>query len=644
VLPALAPNDSALRFCYFAAHETGVDLMLSEPGKKGRRVEHRLLSAGQSPTYESFHLFQNRPDASASGLIALSAKHGGRDALYLVDSHSRRVLRHMEFHNLVAILDPSIVPGDQAVVFSAQEYSGRSDIYRATWGGDRVRLERLTNDDFDDVEPDVSPDGRWVAFATDRGNQGRHAIYRLSLSGGVPERVSDPPSGDDRQPVYSPDGKWIAFRSTRGGTSDLYLRPSEPGLEARRVTRMEGPVYDPDWLANGKGLIYTGQERVEFQSYVTCFDPDTLHVESEQRLPGPVAVLPTDVGTEDAGAPKDDGIYMGPKHAYERRLGLDMVQNAFAVDPAMGAAGAGQIALSDVLGNESIQIYVANDAEQFGGNFWDGFEGGLTYINQARRLNWGVGVFRLNQVYDPDLDVVRREPRTGVLGLAMYPFNKYTRVEGSVLIRHASDHLLRDGVSQDVDLVSHYVSLVHDNASWTELGPSTGSRWILSTGFTRGMTSGAADYNTALAEVRHYQRPLPVLVSATRVQGQASFGNDAQRYYLGGYGSLPGYDRRALYGTRTLLVQQEFRLPMVRGLTLAVPRAWEFPTISAALFADWAMSWDGFTEQRLGSMGTGVFIGGGYYPVLRWNFSWNTSDYQRFTQHPRTQFVIGYNF
>jgi len=644
VLPWVSRSDSSLRFCYFEAHETGVDLMLSEPGKHGHRSEHRLLSSGASPTYESFHLFQNRPDASASGLVALSAKHGGRDALYLVDSRRRRVVRHMEFKNLVAILDPAIVPGDRAVIFSAQDYSGRNDLYRVTCVKDRVKLERLTNDDFDDVEPDVSPDGRWVVFASDRGNQGRHAIYRLSLDGGVPERVSDPPSGDDRQPVVSPDGKWIAFRSTRGGTSDLYVRPFEPSHEARRVTRMAGPVYDPDWLANGKGLVYTGEERVEFQSYVMAFDPDTLASESEIKPPGPVAVLPTDVGTEEPKGPKDTGVYDGPKHAYERHLGLDLVQNAFAVDPALGAGGAGQVALSDVLGNETIQIYLANTAEQFGGNFWDGLEGGLTYINQSRRLNWGMGIFRLNQVYDPDLDVVRREPRTGILGLASYPFSKYSRIEGSVLIRHATDHLLRDGVSQSVDLVSHYVSLVHDNASWTELGPSTGSRWILSGGFTRGMNSAAADYSTALAEVRHYQRPLSVLVSATRIQAQASFGQDAQRYYLGGYSTLPGYDRRALNGTRTLLLQQEFRLPVMRGLTLAIPRAWEFPTISAAVYANWAMSWDGFYEQRMGSAGTGVFFGGGYYPVIRWNFSWLTADFHSFTMHPRTQFLIGYNF
>jgi hypothetical protein len=644
VLPSAA-GDTTLRFCYFMARESGTELMVSEPGPKGKRKDRRMLRAGQSASYESFHLFQNRPDASASGMVALSAKHGGRDALYLMDSRTGRVIRRMEFPHLVAILDPSIAPGDSAVIFSAQDYGGRSDLYRVTWKS-RVQLERLTQDSFDDVEPDVSPDGKWVAFSSDRGDLEHHAIFRLSLAGGTPERVSHPTRGDDRQPVYSPDGKWIAFRSTRSGSSDLWVRPSEPSFEARRVTRTAGPVYDPDWLARGTGLLYTGQEKVEFQSYATRFDIDTLAIEVETPPETrPVASLTTDVVLAGGlGTPKASGVYDGPKHAYERRLGLDLVQNAFALDPSLGAGGGGQIAISDVLGNEKIHIYLANDSERFGSGFWDGFEGGVTYINQSRRLNYGIGLFRLTQLYDPDLDQVRRERRVGVLGLAMYPFNRFTRIEGSMLVRHASDHRLRNDEMKDVDLVSHYMSLIHDNSGWSMLGPSTGSRLLLSAGFTRDMTSGAADYGTVLAEIRHYERPLPVLVSASRVQGQASFGNDAQRFYLGGLTSLRGYDRRSLSGSKTLLVQQEFRLPLVRGLTFALPRAWEFPTISTALFADWAMGVDEQFTERKGSVGAGAFIGGGYYPVIRWNFTWTTPDFQTFARRPRTQFLIGFNF
>ncbi len=211
VLPNADAADTSVRFCYFSAGEGGIELMVNQPDARGRRHSHRILRGGQSASFESFHLFLNRPDASPSGLIALSSKRGGRDAIYVVRASDGRVLHHFEFNQLVALNNPSLMPGDSALVFSAQDYGGSSDLYRVSWSDDLlrpVRLERLTSDDYDDLEPDVSPDGRWVAFASDRGERGGHySLYRLALAGGELERLSDAPCGDDRQPVYPPTAR-----------------------------------------------------------------------------------------------------------------------------------------------------------------------------------------------------------------------------------------------------------------------------------------------------------------------------------------------------------------------------------------------------------------------------------------------------
>jgi hypothetical protein len=626
-------SDTTVRFCYFAASEGGVDLMINEPtGKKGRRRDVRVLRGGLSPQFESFHLFQNRADVSPSGLIALSSKHGSRDALFIVDAQKKRVLRRFDFPKLVAINDPALVPGDTAAVFSAQDYSGRSDLYRARWGGSSVHLERLTNDDYDDLEPDVSPDGQWLVFSSDRCDRGgNYSLFRLPLAGGPIEAISEPAKGDDRQPVYSPDGKWIAFRSTRGGISDLYVRPASGAPEARRVSRLMGPALDPDWLPSGHGLLFTAQHGVRFQTYHVAFNADTLPAEVETKAPRS-PILPVAVSTEESAT-------------YQRRLSLDLAQNGVSLDPGLSSpGGVGQIALSDVLGNEQLYLFLSNDSDRFG-KFWDGFEGGVTYINRARRLNWGLGLFRLTQVYDADFDEVRRERRVGMMGLASYPFTKFTRVEGSVMVRHASDHLLRNGQSMNVDMVSNYLAFVHDNSRWTYLGPSGGIKLYLSGGITRDLTSGAGDYGTLLGEIRHYAQPIPQMVSASRIQAQSSMLADAQRHYLGGWGSLRGYDRRALSGLRTVLAQQELRFPLMRGLTFAIPTAWAFPPINGAVFADAAWTWsEGGQTDRAGSVGTGVYLGGGYFPAIRWNFVWRTTDFRNFSKEPHTQFSIGYNF
>jgi hypothetical protein len=629
IVPSADPADTTVRFCYFQAGEGGIQLMISEVDEHGRRRDRRLLRGGQSPAFESFHLFQNRPDATAAGRVVLSSKRGGRDALYVLDAADGDVLHRAEFPTLVSVNDPAFIPGGRAVVFSAQDYGGRSDLYRVTWGEDGHRLERLTNDDYDDLEPDVSPDGRWVAFASDRADRGGHySLFRISLEDGRIEQVSAHRQGDDRQPVYSHDGRWIAFRSTREGISDLYVRPAEPSNEFRRVTHLTGPATDPDWLTAGGGLAFTGQDGLEFQTYVMRFSPDTL--EPRRETPGETAPLLAAEVFEEERTP------------YQRRLGLDLVTNALSYDPGLGTGGGGAVALSDMLGNEQLLIYIGNDSERFG-DFWDGFEGGLTYVNRSQRLNWGVGAFRLTQIYDADLDVVRRERRVGIVGLASYPFSKFTRIEGSVLVRHASDHLLRNGTFDNVDLVSNFATIVHDNTGWSFLGPSAGSRMFFSAGVTRDMSSGEGDFGTLIGDWRHYERVMNV-VSATRVQAQSSHGRDAGRFYLGGFNSLRGYERRALAGTRTLLLQQELRFPLVRGLVFAIPAPWMFPTVSGAVFADAAWGWEEGLVDRRGVLGSAVYLGGGYYPVIRWNFVWRTDDWRSFERTPGTQFVIGINF
>ena len=152
--------------------------------------------------------------------------------------------------------------------------------------------------------------------------------------------------------------------------------------------------------------------------------------------------------------------------------------------------------------------------------------------------------------------------------------------------------------------------------------------------------------------------PIPNFVLATKAQAQSSFGRDSQRFYLGGASSIRGYERRALSGLQTVVLQSEARFPVLRGLTLAVPSPWMFPTINGAVFADAAWAWDHFDDTgsllqqtfaepadvRAGAVGASLFMGGGYYPALRWNVAWRTNDFRNFTRRRGLQFRIEYNF
>ncbi|MBK7367484.1 MAG: PD40 domain-containing protein [Candidatus Eisenbacteria bacterium] len=648
-LPNASPTDTTVRLCFFEVNDGAVDLVVSEPDS-GRRRERRMLRSGGSPAFESFHLFQNRPGVSPSGRVVISSQHGGRDALYVIDSRRGEVIERLEFPELVAIHDPVLAPGDSAVIFAAQDYDGQSDLYMARVGASgpgagagagsdrrgRPELRRLTHDDFDDLDPAVSPDGRWVAFASDRCDlAGRTALYRLSLEDGHREQLTQPPVGDDRQPVWSPDGRWLAFRSTRAGTSDLYVRAAAPGGGVRRVTRMLGPVSDPDWTWDGGGLLATVQEGVTFRTWLMRFSPDTL-AEVPERMPGREPALATVL---------PGVVHAEPAQRYQRRVGLDLLQNSIGTSPSFNSTlGFGQVAFSDVLGNEQFVFTLANDSESFG-DFWDGWEGGLTYLNQAQRLNYALGVFRLTSLYDPDFELLRREKRLGLLAVASYPFSRFDRIEAGVEVKHASNHLLRNGSAPTVDLVSNYLSIVHDNSRWTWDGPVGGSRLNLSAGATRDMSGGRADFGTVFGEFRHYRHPFRPLTLTMRTAGSANFGRDAQRIYLGGPTRLRVTERRYLSGLSAVTSQVEARFPLVRNVVIAVPSPWQFPTVHGTVFGDGAWVWENGERREVGVAGWGLYLGGGFYPAFRWNWMWTTDDFRKFDSgRPSHAFLIAYNF
>jgi outer membrane protein assembly factor BamA len=266
-------------------------------------------------------------------------------------------------------------------------------------------------------------------------------------------------------------------------------------------------------------------------------------------------------------------------------------------------------------------------------------------LNQSRRLYYGFGVYRLTRLYDPDFDIVRREKRIGLLGLVSYPFNPFDRVEASVQVQHATNHLLRSGSAPTVDLVSNFVSLIHDDSRWWWDGPTGGTRFNLTGGFTRDMSSGLADYATVLAELRHYRQPIRHVVLALRGQVTQSFGADAQRAFVGGPGRLHINQRQVIYGLQMANTQAELRLPLLRNLVVMVPSPWQIPTLHGALFADAAWARGQQNMDKVSDGGFALYLGGGVYPELRWNWVWRSNDFHTLTSpKPTTYFTIDFTY
>lgn len=99
--------------------------------------------------------------------------------------------------------------------------------------------------------PRWSPDGRWIAFDSNKG--GQRDIYVVSAEGGAARRLTTEPSQDVR-PSWSRDGRWVYFGSNRSGDWQVWKVLAEGG-RALQVTRKGGreAFEAPD----GKFLYYS---------------------------------------------------------------------------------------------------------------------------------------------------------------------------------------------------------------------------------------------------------------------------------------------------------------------------------------------------------------------------------------------------
>ena len=117
---------------------------------------------------------------------------------------------------------------------------------------------RLTEDDADHREPSLAPDGSQVVFRAEHDGGG---IYAVSTNGGREQRIA--PSG--RRPRFSPDGRWIAYWVGAEGSGDpvalgsskIFVVPSNGG-EPRPIQPGFAIARSPIWFPDGKYLLFVG--------------------------------------------------------------------------------------------------------------------------------------------------------------------------------------------------------------------------------------------------------------------------------------------------------------------------------------------------------------------------------------------------
>lgn len=125
---------------------------------------------------------------------------------------------------------PAISPDGRRVAYQVRETNWDDNAYETEiWLADAGAAgsgRQLTNATKSSTQPAFSPDGRWLAFISDRS--GTRQIYRLSLEGGEAEALTSG-SEDVRAFEWSPDGARIAYTMTDPVTPAMKERAEKYG-------------------------------------------------------------------------------------------------------------------------------------------------------------------------------------------------------------------------------------------------------------------------------------------------------------------------------------------------------------------------------------------------------------------------------
>lgn len=657
--PYVLPGDTVTRLA-FLSPRTGYTNIYATTLERGEAGVRTIVEGQRSDEFESFHAYESGIDVSPDGVLAFISKYHERDALFVWDLERDRIVGRYQWDDLVGLKSPSWAPGGGAVVFEGLTSSGFSDLYVIDFETQQRR--QLTSDRFRDEDPDWSPDAQTIVFASDRtpfGSEGYRNLYLLHLESGTLAPLTFG-EWNDQSPVWAPDGDRVLFSSDRSGIFDLYAVDRRGS--GVRLTEMSGGAFDPAWLPDDEGIVFAGFSEGRFRIYTAALPSDTASLAridlaapaGEQLAFGPLAAVQTGAlvsgwqwsEAESAGA---DTARSKPYDTWER-LSLDVAGGSGVYVPGIGSAQGAQFLLSDMLGDHI--VFFGISALQTGelSQLVDSFSGQLLYLNLAQRLNYGAGVYRYKGRYRDVAYNIYDEETYGASLIASYPLSKFRRIELQLGLEHSERIDVEDACEEGIGcatrrpdprnltrsglLSTNQLSLVKDNTLWLPTGPIDGSRYNLTAGLTtcfecRRPTpadSGLANRGTLLehyflsADVRRYARVTLQSAYAMRLFGYYSDGAIPGRAILGGPWRLRGYPLFSLAGSRLWLLNQEYRFPILQGLSLHFPFGeLRFPGIQGAFFADVGSSWlEGQDyESAWGSYGLGFRTSLGPPLVLR---------------------------
>ncbi len=216
------------------------------------------LIVGTSRAQEPIRLART-PDISPDGKLVAFSYKGDIWTVETIGGTAKSVTSHPA-HDI----GPVFSPDGRRLAFSSNRYGSYDIFVVAVQGG---RPTRLTADSATEMVCGWSPDGKSILYASTRSTSfpPGYELYTVPVEGGMSRRVS---AAEGKEGVYSPAGDRIAYvrgpgswyrKGYRGSSNDDIWICNADGSNNRPITSFNGQDNSPMWSDDGKSLFYVSE-------------------------------------------------------------------------------------------------------------------------------------------------------------------------------------------------------------------------------------------------------------------------------------------------------------------------------------------------------------------------------------------------
>lgn len=200
-----------------------------------------------------FVFAQDRASNASDYVIFVSNRMGSTE-LFLLDLNTTQVSQLTDTGR--GKITPATAAGARVAAYASREGSSY-ELFTAqissTWRTRRpvlAAINRLTINTIEETNPTLTADGSYMAFSSNG------KIEMMRFDGQERQELVPADNSSNVAPAISPDGKFVAFMSNRTGANELWL-VNTATKELRQLTKDSGAIGGINWSASSQRIVFT---------------------------------------------------------------------------------------------------------------------------------------------------------------------------------------------------------------------------------------------------------------------------------------------------------------------------------------------------------------------------------------------------